>query len=91
MWQKNELVQEFQKRGKRMTKQRSVIFDVILNKEWISCKEVYYEASKQDPTIGLSTVYRTLRAMEEIGILKKGYRYASHKEMEALDDDKISH
>ena len=74
------------KSGKRITKQRQVIFDVILDREWINCKEVYYEAVKVDPSIGLSTVYRTMRTLEEIGILKCGYRYTSQDK----EIDKIS-
>lgn len=74
MWQKEQLVDEFQKRGKRITQQRLVIFDVIAEKEWNSCKEIYCEASRRDPSIGLSTVYRTVSALEEIGFLKRSYQ-----------------
>lgn len=77
MWKKEQIVREFQKRGMRITKQRLVIFDVIADLEWINCKEVYYEAASRDSSIGLSTVYRTIRTLEEIGILKRGYRYAA--------------
>lgn len=86
MWRKEQIIERFRKKGKRITKQRMLIFDVILKKEWINCKEVYFEALTLDPTIGLSTVYRTMRTMEEIGILKCGYRYAAPEEL----NDKIS-
>lgn len=86
MWRKEQMIERFKKSGKRITKQRQIIFDVILKMEWISCKEVYYEASRLDPSIGLSTVYRTMRTMEEVGILKCGYRYAAPNEV----NDKIS-
>lgn len=86
MWRKEQMIERFKKSGKRITRQRQIIFDVILKMEWISCKEVYYEASRRDPSIGLSTVYRTMRTMEEVGILKCGYRYAAPDEI----NDKIS-
>ena len=75
MWQKKDIVNEFQRLGKRITKQRMVILDVILVQNWTDCKEVYYEAVRRDSTVGLSTVYRTIRMLEEIGVLKRVYQY----------------
>ena len=46
MWQKEQVIHEFQKRGKRITGQREMLLDVILEGNWSSCKDVYYEASK---------------------------------------------
>ena len=71
MWQKKDIVNEFQRLGKRITKQRMVILDVILEQNWTDCKEVYYEAVQRDSTVGLSTVYRTIRMLEEMGVLKR--------------------
>ena len=73
MWQKKDIVNEFQRLGKRITKQRMVILDVILEQNWTDCKEVYYEAVQRDSTVGLSTVYRTIRMLEEMGVLKRVY------------------
>ena len=47
MWQKKDIVNEFQRLGKRITKQRMVILDVILEQNWTDCKEVYYEAAER--------------------------------------------
>ena len=71
MWQKKDIVNEFQRLGKRITKQRMVILDVILEQNWTDCKEVYYEAVQRDSTVGLSTVYRTIRMLEEMGAITK--------------------
>ena len=70
MWQKKDIVNEFQRLGKRITKQRMVILDVILEQNWTDCKEV-----QRDSTVGLSTVYRTIRMLEEMGVLKRVYQY----------------
>ena len=32
-------------------------------------------ASKRDPSFGLATVYRMVAVLEEMGFLRKGYRY----------------
>ena len=68
---KESILREFQKRGMRITKQRSMILDVILEKKWTDCKEIYYEAVKRDPTIGMATVYRMMATLEEIGVLER--------------------
>lgn len=60
-----------QQNGKRITKQRKILLDVILNGKWECCKEIYYEAVKQDPSIGMATVYRMMATLEEIGILER--------------------
>ena len=72
--QKEMIISELQKNGKRITDQRRILLDVILEGKWSSCKEIYYMASKRDPSIGLATVYRMVAVLEEMGFLRKGYR-----------------
>ena len=73
MWQKDEILKELKRRGKRITKQRLILLDVILDGQWTCGKEIYYEAIKRDSTIGLATVYRMLGTLEEIGALSRFY------------------
>ena len=40
-----------QQSGKRITQQRKILLDVILNGEWECCKEIYYEAVKRDSSM----------------------------------------
>ena len=42
MWQKEQIIAELQKRGKRITEQRKILLDVILEGNWTCCKEIYY-------------------------------------------------
>ena len=76
MWQKEQIIAELQKRGKRITEQRKVLLDVILEGNWTCCKEIYYEAVKRDPSIAMPTLYRMLATLEEIGVLTRTYRYS---------------
>ena len=39
MWQKERVIQELRSQGKRMTKQRMVLLDVILSGKWNCCKD----------------------------------------------------
>lgn len=76
MQQKEKIIAQMQKSGKRITQQRKILLDVILEGNWTCCKEIYYEASRRDSSIGVATVYRTLNALEEIGVMKRRYGYS---------------
>ena len=75
-WQKERVIQELRSQGKRMTKQRMILLDVILSGKWNCCKEIYYEAAKRDAAIGMATVYRMVSTLEEIGVFSRCYRYS---------------
>ena len=67
MQQREQIISELKRRGKRMTDQRKIMLDVILEGRWSSCKEIYYEASKRDPGIGKATVYRMIAVKYNFG------------------------
>ena len=73
---KEAIVQKLKASGCRITKQRLMLLDIILEEDCSCCKEIYYMASKKDPTIGLATVYRMVGVLEEIGFLSRGCRYS---------------
>lgn len=59
-------------RGMRMTGQRRVIAQVLsAADDHPDVEEVYRRASARDSRISLSTVYRTVRLLEEAGILER--------------------
>ena len=68
---KSYILRELKKNGCRITSQRKVLIDVILRDECCSCKEIYYQAIKDDPTIGMATVYRMVKTLEEAGLIKR--------------------
>ena len=74
-WQKERVIQELRSQGKRMTKQRMILLDVILSGKWNCCKEIYYEAAKRDAAIGMATVYRMMNMLEEIGAVSRRGTY----------------
>lgn len=49
-----------------------------MKNECSCCKEIYYEALKNDSSIGIATVYRMVKTLEEIGAIdrKNMYRIA---------------
>ena len=67
-----------QQSGKRITQQRKILLDVILNGEW----ECYYEAIKRDSSIGMATVYRMMTTLEEIGVIERRCVFRVRDEVE---------
>jgi Fur family ferric uptake transcriptional regulator len=69
--EKDLIIQKLKERGCRITKQRRILIDIILEGKCTRCKEIYYEAVKKDSTIGMATVYRMIDTLEEIGTLSR--------------------
>lgn len=73
--QKDMIIKRLREDGCRITKQRRMLLDVILEEECSCCKEIYYRASKVDPGIGTATVYRMVNKLEEIGAISRKNMY----------------
>lgn len=55
-----------------MTKQRKLIFDIIMSStEHMTAEEIYMEAKKILPSIAVGTVYRNLGLMTEAGEIRR--------------------
>lgn len=72
---KQLILEELRKRKCRITTQRSLIIDAILENQCSCCKEIYYKVSKLDASIGIATVYRMLALLEEIGAINRKNMY----------------
>ncbi len=58
--------------GYKLTEPRQVILDVLRNTDrHLSAEEIYLEAIRKNPSIGLTTVYRTMEIFFQVGILQK--------------------
>lgn len=73
--QKDSIIQQLKSRGCRITKQRLMLLDIILQEECSCCKEIYYKAVKVDSNIGSATVYRMINLLEEIGAITRNNMY----------------
>ncbi len=69
--QKEIVIQRLKEQGYRITKQRQIILDIILENDCSCCKEIYYKASLIDKGIGVATVYRMVGVLEEIGAISR--------------------
>lgn len=61
------IIQKLREQGCRITRQRRILLDIILEEECSCCKEIYYKALQKDSSIGPATVYRMVNTLESIG------------------------
>jgi Fur family ferric uptake transcriptional regulator len=91
-----------QKKGLKRTAQRDLILDVFLQTEGhMSGEDLYRLVSEQDPTVGQTTVYRTLRLLTDAGLAREvrfgdgrahyehNYKHQHHDHMICSDCGKI--
>lgn len=67
----SEVLNKMKANGFRITRQRKVIVDVILKNKYTSCKEIYYQVRDRDSSIGMATVYRMIRTLEDMDVLER--------------------
>ena len=72
---RERILEELRRNGFRITNQRRLLIDIILSDECSCCKEIYYQAVRQDPSIGIATVYRMVRTLEDIGAISRKNMY----------------
>ena len=58
-------------RGYRLTNQRRVIVRELEGERHLSAEEIYDRVKGEHPEVGLSTVYRTLDLLHDLGIVRK--------------------
>ena len=73
--QQEYILAKLRERGLRITNQRQLIIDCILENEFSCCKEIYCQICKIDPSIGIATVYRMINTLEEIGAINRKNMY----------------
>ena len=65
-------IKHLQKAGLKRTTQRDLILDVFLRTEkHLSSEDLYRLVQAEDPTIGQTTVYRTLKLLSEAGLARE--------------------
>ncbi len=75
MDKKEQIIEKLKENGCRITKQRRMLIDIILENDCSSCKEIFYKAAKCNEKIGVATVYRMINALEEIGAISRKNMY----------------
>lgn len=70
--EKQMFLEHIQKSGLRRTAQRDLILDIFLRTEaHLSSEDLYWLVQKEDPSVGHTTVYRTLKLLTEAGLARE--------------------
>lgn len=72
---REEVVRKLREQGYRITKQRILIIDTLLEHRFECKKAVCYYVQQADPNIGMATVYRFLQVLEQMEVLKPENSY----------------
>lgn len=80
------------KSGRRVTSQRALILEIIQKgKGHLDADEIYRRGRAVQPHLSLSTVYRTLRAFKEPGLIEELHFDDSHHHYEMKSTRKHHH
>ena len=78
--------------GLRNTSQRASILEIIRRGEGhLDADEVHRRARKTQPRLSLSTVYRTLQTLKELGLIEEVHLDETHHHYEIKDADEHHH
>ena len=78
--------------GKRITPQRSLLLDVIRRSSGhLDASQIYLLARQKDPRISLSTVYRNLNLLKEMGLISRLHLDEEHHHYEIREAEEHYH
>lgn len=87
---KEIILDQLRKKGFRITSQRKLLIEIILEDECSSCKEIYYKTLKSDATVGIATIYRMVKTLEDLGVINRKNLYTiDYKDLDTKFEQQI--
>ncbi len=65
------VIRQLKDNGYRITAQRRMLLEIILENQYPSCKEIYFAAKERDRKVGMATVYRMVQILEDMELVHK--------------------
>src|SRR5438067_10512004 len=88
----NELKVALKQRGLRMTPQRQLILDAVAAMHGhVSVDQVYQHVVRVFPDVNISTVYRTMEVLEELGVVRHTHFHDGVAQYERTDAARHHH
>jgi Fur family ferric uptake transcriptional regulator len=88
----NQALEVLRAEGKRITRQRGLLLQVIREgKGHLDADEIYRLVREKDPRISLSTVYRNLNLLKELGLISELHLDEEHHHYEPRDETEHYH
>lgn len=85
--QRDIIIERLRNSGFRITTQRLILLDIILEDDFANCKEIEYRLEKLGYNIGTATIYRMLNTLESIGAINRRNIYKIHCEGDGSLDE----
>jgi Fur family ferric uptake transcriptional regulator len=87
-----QLKTALKQRGLRMTPQRQLILDAVASMHGhVSAEQVYQHVVRAFPDVNISTVYRTLEVLEELGVVRHTHFHDGVAQYERTDAARHHH
>jgi len=78
--------------GRRVTNQRALILEIIRQgRGHLDADEIYRRARSRQPRLSLSTVYRTLQTLKELGLVEELHFDDTHRHYEVKSPTRHHH
>jgi Fe2+ or Zn2+ uptake regulation protein len=88
----NSSNETLRKRGYRLTPQRFMILSVIQEaEEHLSIDQITERVQKRNPYVNLSTIYRTLELLKELGLVRENHLSGEQPHYEAAEGNDHHH
>jgi Fur family transcriptional regulator, ferric uptake regulator len=88
----DELKIALKQRGLRMTPQRQLILDAVASMHGhVSADQVYQQVVRVFPDVNISTVYRTLEVLEDLGVVRHTHFHDGVAQYERTDEGRHHH
>lgn len=68
--ERSQLKETLHRRGMRMTPQRQLVLDALVELEHATPEQVHQQVQTRTPTVNITTIYRTLELLESLGIVR---------------------
>lgn len=75
--------------GRRLTRERKLLLEIIAKNPHSDAAQLYALARSKSPRIGLATVYRTLRMLEELNVVESRHLGEDHSHYEVRGHDHL--
>jgi Fur family ferric uptake transcriptional regulator len=88
----DEALEVLRAEGKRITAQRSLLLQVMRESHGhLDADQIYQRARTKDPRISLSTVYRNLALLKDLGLISELHLDEEHHHYEIREDTEHHH
>jgi Fur family ferric uptake transcriptional regulator len=86
------LIEALRASGRRLTRQRQLVLEVLEESdEHLDAETLHDRAKARDPNVSLATVYRSLAVLKEVGLVKEHRLGEEHAHFEAVPDEPHYH